>query len=45
LYAAGELSSIFGWLYEPGGGIAESLVFGKIAGLNAAQEKSRNLDI
>jgi len=39
LYAAGELSSLFGWLYEAGGGHAECLVFGKIAGRNAANEK------
>ena len=38
LYAAGELSSIFGKLYEAGGGHAECLVFGKIAGYNAAKE-------
>ena len=38
LYAAGELSSIIGWLYEAGGGHTECVVFGKIAGLNAAKE-------
>lgn len=38
LYAAGELSSIIGWLYEAGGGHAECIVFGKIAGENAAHE-------
>jgi len=38
LYAAGELSSIIGWLYEAGGGHAECIVFGKIAGKNAAKE-------
>jgi Succinate dehydrogenase/fumarate reductase, flavoprotein subunit len=38
LYAAGELSSIIGWLYEAGGGHAECIVFGKIAGENAAKE-------
>jgi succinate dehydrogenase/fumarate reductase flavoprotein subunit len=39
LYAAGELGSLFGWLYEPGGGLSECLVFGRIAGHNAATEK------
>lgn len=39
LYAAGELGSLFGMLYEAGGGLAECLVFGKIAGENAAAEK------
>ncbi len=38
LYAAGELSSIIGWLYEAGGGHTECIVFGKIAGENAAKE-------
>lgn len=38
LYAAGELSSIAGWLYEAGSGHAECIVFGKIAGENAARE-------
>jgi len=36
LYAAGELSSIVGWLYEAGTGHAEAIVFGRIAGQNAA---------
>jgi succinate dehydrogenase/fumarate reductase flavoprotein subunit len=39
LYAAGELGSLFGWLYEPGGGLSECVVFGRIAGRNAAAEK------
>jgi succinate dehydrogenase/fumarate reductase flavoprotein subunit len=38
LYVAGELSSVIGWLYEAGTGHAECIVFGKIAGLNAAKE-------
>jgi succinate dehydrogenase/fumarate reductase flavoprotein subunit len=42
LYAAGELGSLFGWLYEAGGGLAECIVFGKIAGHNAAAEKPVN---
>jgi succinate dehydrogenase/fumarate reductase flavoprotein subunit len=38
LFAAGELSSIIGWLYEAGTGHAESTVFARIAGENAAKE-------
>lgn len=38
LYAAGELGSFIGMLYEAGSGFAECLVFGKIAGENAADE-------
>ena len=34
----GELGSLFGWLYEPGGGLCECIVFGRIAGRNAAAE-------
>lgn len=40
LYAAGELGSIWGTLYQGGSNIAECLVFGRIAGRNAAVEKS-----
>ena len=39
LYAAGELGSIWGFLYNSGGNIAECLTFGRIAGENAAMEK------
>lgn len=39
LYAAGELGSFIGMLYEAGSGFAECLVFGKIAGSNAADEE------
>ena len=39
LYSAGELGSLWGILYEGGGNIAECLVFGRIAGKNAAAEK------
>jgi len=42
LYAAGELGSFIGMLYEAGSGFAECLVFGKIAGQNAASEKPLN---
>jgi succinate dehydrogenase/fumarate reductase flavoprotein subunit len=41
LYAAGEVSSIVGWLYEAGSGHAECTVFGRIAGENAAAETPR----
>lgn len=39
LYAAGELGSIWGFLYNGGGNLAECLAFGRIAGRNAAAEK------
>lgn len=42
LYAAGELSSIVGWLYEAGTGHTEAVVFGRIAGKNAASEPDRS---
>ncbi|MDR1321203.1 MAG: FAD-dependent oxidoreductase [Gracilibacteraceae bacterium] len=41
LYAAGELSSVIGWLYEAGVGHAESTVFARLAGENAAKEAPR----
>lgn len=41
LYSAGELGSIFGLLYQGGGNLAECLVFGRIAGEEAACEKTR----
>jgi succinate dehydrogenase/fumarate reductase flavoprotein subunit len=40
LYAAGELGSIWGYLYQGACNIGEGLVFGRIAGKNAAAEKS-----
>lgn len=40
LYAAGEITSIFGHLYLEAGNITECFVGGKIAGGNAAAEKS-----
>lgn len=40
LYAAGELGSIWGGQYQGGGDIADCLIFGKIAGENAATEKN-----
>lgn len=39
LYAAGELGSIWGYVYPGGVNVAECLVFGRIAGKNAAAEK------
>ena len=39
LYAAGELGSLFGHLYQLGGNNAECFVGGKIAGSNAAAEE------
>jgi succinate dehydrogenase/fumarate reductase flavoprotein subunit len=39
LYAAGELGSIWGYLYQGACNIGEALVFGRIAGKNAAAEK------
>ncbi len=39
LYAAGELGSIWGFLYQGGNNLGECLVFGRIAGRNAAAEK------
>ncbi|MCJ7496112.1 MAG: FAD-dependent oxidoreductase [Deltaproteobacteria bacterium] len=39
LYAAGELGSLWGYLYQGACNIGESLVFGRIAGKNAAAEK------
>jgi len=42
LYGAGELGSIYGMLYPAGGGnLAECIAFGRIAGENAAKEKSK----
>ncbi len=40
LYAAGELGSIWGYLYQGACNIGEALVFGQIAGKNAAEEKA-----
>jgi succinate dehydrogenase/fumarate reductase flavoprotein subunit len=39
LYAAGELGSIWGYLYQGACNIGEALVFGRIAGKNAVTEK------
>jgi 3-oxosteroid 1-dehydrogenase len=39
LYAAGELGSVWGMMYQGGGNIAECIAFGRIAGANASTEK------
>ncbi len=38
LYAAGEINSVFQFVYQGGGNLAECIVFGRIAGMNAAAE-------
>ena len=38
LYAVGEVSTAMGWLYEAGLGHSEQVIFGRIAGENAAKE-------
>ncbi|NEU14525.1 FAD-binding protein [Methylobacterium sp. BTF04] len=37
LFSAGELGSIYSFLYQGGGNIAECFAFGRVAGRNAAQ--------
>jgi succinate dehydrogenase/fumarate reductase flavoprotein subunit len=39
LYSAGELGSIYGFLYQGGGNVGECFAFGRMAGRNAAQER------
>ncbi len=39
LYSAGELGSLWGIIYQGAGNIAECMVFGRIAGRNAAAER------
>ena len=41
LYSAGELGSIYGFLYQGGGNLAECIAFGRIAGANSAAEAPR----
>ena len=38
LYAVGEISSVFKFVYQSGGNLAECIAFGRIAGRNAAME-------
>ncbi|MDP2952132.1 MAG: FAD-binding protein, partial [Chloroflexota bacterium] len=39
LYSAGELGSIYSFLYEGGGNLGECMAFGRISGRNAAAER------
>jgi 3-oxosteroid 1-dehydrogenase len=39
LYAAGEICSVFQFVYQGGGNLAEGITFGRIAGRNAAAER------
>jgi succinate dehydrogenase/fumarate reductase flavoprotein subunit len=43
LYSAGELGSIWGFLYQSGGNLAECLGFGRRVGTLAAAESRRSL--
>jgi len=38
LYSAGELGSIYAFLYQGGGNVGECFAFGRVAGRNVAQE-------
>ncbi len=40
LYSAGELGSIYSYLYQGTGNIGECLVFGRLAARNAVAEKT-----
>jgi len=40
LYSAGELGSMYSFLYNGGGNVGETMAFGRIAGRNAAAEKA-----
>lgn len=40
LYAAGEIVSVFKFVYQGGGNLAECLVFGRVAGENAAAQQA-----
>ncbi|MBI2184637.1 MAG: FAD-binding protein [Thaumarchaeota archaeon] len=44
LYSAGELGSLWGFLYQETGNLGECLAFGRIAGMNAATEHIREND-
>jgi succinate dehydrogenase/fumarate reductase flavoprotein subunit len=39
LFAAGEIASCFKHVYQSGGNLAEGIIFGRIAGMNAASQK------
>ena len=36
LFSAGELGSVWAWYYQGAGNVSECMVFGRIAGRNAA---------
>ena len=40
LFTAGEISSAFKFVYQGGGNLTECIVFGRVAGENAAAEKT-----
>ena len=40
LYGAGELGSIWGFMYQAGGNLGECLAFGRIAGKNSTLEQA-----
>jgi succinate dehydrogenase/fumarate reductase flavoprotein subunit len=42
LYGAGELGSIWGFLYQSGGNLGECLGWGRMVGVNAASESPHN---
>ncbi|HKA45328.1 MAG TPA: FAD-dependent oxidoreductase [Burkholderiales bacterium] len=39
LYAVGEICSVFQFVYQGGGNLAEGIVYGRVAGRNAAEER------
>lgn len=41
LYAVGEICSVFQFVYQGGGNLAEGITFGRVAGRNAAAERPR----
>jgi len=43
LYSAGELGSIYSYLYQGTANIGECLAFGRVAGRNAASERPWNV--
>ena len=42
LYAVGEICSVFQFVYQGGGNLAEGITFGRLAGRNAAAERPRS---
>ncbi len=41
LYAVGEICSVFQFVYQGGGNLAEGIAFGRVAGRNAAAERPK----